>query len=217
MRRVKIYFDSNDEFVREDRLPEMLGNESARSHRSTDPDMQTNMGVEDIDEQQKLQDLIAFKYRYVEVFFGNEEQQLSGTTRITRNIFAGTNDRNENAMLFLDNLNKIKQTKSKAVADRQAQLLRKLNRDHNSGVDGLSQASYPTQLEGIDEEGRSDHLEGRFNSETDFDGSLDPVYEHNESAEGDEILLDLNHKADKPKDQLYLGFFAKYTELFVNE
>ena len=87
MRRVKIYFDSNDEFVREDRLPEMLGNESARSHRSTEPDM----SVEDIDEQQKLQDLIAFKYRYVEVFFGNEEQQLSGTTRITRNIFAGTN------------------------------------------------------------------------------------------------------------------------------
>ena len=57
--------------------------------------------------------MINFKYRYVECFFGNEEHQISGTTRITRNIFAGTHDRNENALVFLDNLNKIKQTKSK--------------------------------------------------------------------------------------------------------
>ena len=54
-------------------------------------------------------DAINFKYRAVDVFFGDEEQALSGTTRITRNIFSGTQDRNENAKLFLENLTKIKQ------------------------------------------------------------------------------------------------------------
>lgn len=80
----------------------------------------------------------------MDVFFGNEEQQLSGTTRITRNIFAGGNDRNENAMLFLDNLNKVKQTKTEQLAGKQASLLRKLNGGGNTHHDGLSQASYPT-------------------------------------------------------------------------
>jgi len=48
------------------------------------------------------------KYTNVTVFYGNDEHQISGTTRITRNIFQGTQDRNENAMLFLENLNKVK-------------------------------------------------------------------------------------------------------------
>ena len=48
------------------------------------------------------------KYSSVSVFYGNDEHHISGTTRITRNIFHGTTDRNENAMLFLENLNKVK-------------------------------------------------------------------------------------------------------------
>ena len=62
----------------------------------------------DDEELQRINETVAFKYRLVNVFFGNEEHAISGTTRITRNIFAGTNGKTENAMLFLDNLQKIK-------------------------------------------------------------------------------------------------------------
>ena len=50
------------------------------------------------------------------VFFGNEELQTQGTTKITRNIFAGTQDRQENALLFLENLNKVKCNSKKKVS-----------------------------------------------------------------------------------------------------
>ena len=83
-------------------MPELL-HSSARTFQSSD-----ESSIYGLEEQQRLQDAIAFKYSCVNVFFGNEDVQNSGTTRITRNIFAGTNDRTENAMLFLNNLNKIK-------------------------------------------------------------------------------------------------------------
>ena len=39
--------------------------------------------------------------------FVSEEQQLAGTTKITREIFNG-NSKSENALLFLENLDKVK-------------------------------------------------------------------------------------------------------------
>ena len=63
---------------------------------------------EDQLKQKRAQDTISVKYSPVSVFFGNEDYYNSGTTRITRNIFAGTSDRTENAIVFLENLNKIK-------------------------------------------------------------------------------------------------------------
>jgi len=102
-RRVKIFFDSNDEFVTKEQIPEFM--QSARSQSNSDE------SVDSAEEYQRVSDMIAYKYNQVDVFYGDEEQQISGTTRITRNIFAGTHDRNENAILFLENLNKIKQTK----------------------------------------------------------------------------------------------------------
>ena len=107
-RSVKIYFDSNDEYVRQEQIPE-LAQSSARMLASDESLIM--FGGEDqpyASERQRLHESIAFKYNYVSVYFGNEDVQNSGTTRITRNIFAGNNDRTENAILFLDNLNKIK-------------------------------------------------------------------------------------------------------------
>ena len=86
-RKVKIYFDSNDEFVREEQLPEVLNSaRSSTSAKGQDADDSLDL----VTERQRMIDAINFKYRAVDVFFGNEEQALSGTTRITRNIFAGT-------------------------------------------------------------------------------------------------------------------------------
>ena len=44
------------------------------------------------------------------VNFGSEEEQISGTTKITRDIFIG-GDKSENALLFLENLDKVAKTK----------------------------------------------------------------------------------------------------------
>ena len=88
----------------------------------------------------------------------------------------------------------------------------------------MSNASYPTQLDGADQASvisnrgagyrrRNDE----FNSDTGFE-SLDPVYEDQENVEDDEVLLNISpNKFEKPKDQLYMDFFVKYTELFVEE
>jgi hypothetical protein len=40
------------------------------------------------------------------VNFGNEEYFLAGTTKITKEIFSGTQDKTENAMVFVENLEK---------------------------------------------------------------------------------------------------------------
>lgn len=44
---------------------------------------------------------------------------------------------------------------------------------------------------------------------------MDPVCEE---VEDDEVLLNVSpNKFEKPKDQIYMDFFCKYTELFVKE
>jgi len=101
----KIYFDANDEFVREEQVPEILVT-------TRYPTNQEDMSSDELDEQQRILDTIACKYRVVEVYLGNEDHVMMGTTRITRNIFAGTQDRNQNARVFLDNVSKIKQSKN---------------------------------------------------------------------------------------------------------
>jgi len=97
--------------------------------------------------------------------------------------------------------------------DKRALLIRKISKDHNDGM--MSEASYQTGLE--DQASVfSNNGEGRkFNSDSGFE-SLDPVYEDLNSGDEDEVLLDVN-KNKKPKDQLYMDFFTKYTELFVSE
>lgn len=111
----------------------------------------------------------------MDVFFGNEDHALIGTTRITRNIFAGTQGKAENAMLFLENLNKIKQAKNNHLLGKQSLLFRKIDSRDRDGM--LSQASYPTQMDVADQGSQISGFGGRrFNSESDFE-SLDPVYE----------------------------------------
>lgn len=160
--------------------------------------------------------MIAFKYNYVNVFFGNEDVQNSGTTRITRNIFAGNNDRTENAILFLDNLNKIKQTKNQHIMGKSTHMYRKLSKGFDDGM--MSQASYPTEIE--DDQASlvsGGPNAGGFNSDSGFE-PLDSVIEESSQVDDDEVLLNVSpNKFEKPKDQLYMDFFVKYTELFVDE
>lgn len=54
-----------------------------------------------------MQDLIRRRYHSVSVFLGDEFLQREGTTKITRDIFSGANDKRQNAAIFLDNLEKL--------------------------------------------------------------------------------------------------------------
>jgi len=67
-RNVKIYFDSNDEYVREEQMPELMQS-SARTVCSNDGSF---YDIDDGD-YQRILETIAFKYNCVNVFFGNED------------------------------------------------------------------------------------------------------------------------------------------------
>ena len=55
------------------------------------PTVQTEYEMDVFDE--RMIEKINHKYHNVTVFFGDDEVQVQGTTKITRNIFAGTQDR----------------------------------------------------------------------------------------------------------------------------
>lgn len=114
-RKLRLYFDQNDEFVNEDCIKELLFfNKNFEADDSEDAQ----------DMEFEVMRLVNRKYHSVVVNFGSEEEQLAGTTRITRDIFIG-GDKNENALLFLENLDKVKQTKKPAI-------IRKQNSDQDS-------------------------------------------------------------------------------------
>lgn len=96
-------------------------------------------------------------------------------------------------------------------------MYRKLGKGIDDGMN--SQASFPTQLDADQVSMISGNNAGRFNSESDFnDSQLEPVNEEQSQVDEDEVLLNVSpNKFEKPKDQLYMDFFVKYTELFVDE
>jgi len=123
----KIYFDANDEYVREEQVPELL-HSSRSSHNFED-------SYDEMESHQRTLETISRKYSIINVFLGNEDHMMMGTTRITRNIFAGTQDRKENAKVFLDNVNKIKLAKEKYPLGKDAAIYR--NRLDGQDRDGL--------------------------------------------------------------------------------
>ena len=48
------------------------------------------------------------KYCIINAFFGSEELEKQGTTKITKTIFEGTQDREEKAIVFLENMQKVR-------------------------------------------------------------------------------------------------------------
>ena len=61
----------------------------------------------DLQNQEKMS-----KLTIVNAFFGSEELEKQGTTKITKTIFEGTQDREEKAMVFLDNMTKVRSNKN---------------------------------------------------------------------------------------------------------
>ena len=79
-------FDSNDEFVLDDAIPEMLNYRTKLFQLGL-------QGYEVEADEDVVQDLIRARYHPVNLFLGDELQQRDGTTKITREIFRGNNDK----------------------------------------------------------------------------------------------------------------------------
>ena len=69
------------------------------------------------------------RYQTVEVNFGDEDIDLNGTTKITKEIFEGTQDKTENAEVFLENL-------AKTMKNSRGQTEKCTSKGHNALFDG---------------------------------------------------------------------------------
>lgn len=145
-----------------------------------------------------LMESVNRKYHNILVYFGNEELQLSGTTKITKDIFEGSTDKTENALLFLENLDKIKQNPKARISKSKIPQVRR--------GEGFSQSDVNTAPFSDDFDNASGVVAnyGGYNSESDL--------------EDDQVLLNISpNKFEKPKDQLFIDFFSMYTKKFVEE
>ena len=139
---------------------------------------------------------ISRKYRNIVVFFGDEVIETQGTTKITKNIFAGTQDRKENAIVFLENLSKIKQNSENKRLGKGR--LTKENLDLNTSFDTNNQTN--------DYELSTLNGKKRYNSQSGFDEveSLEPIEEaklEQSTLQEEDVLLNMSSaNFEKPKD-----------------
>jgi len=98
-KKATIYFNDLDEYLTE---------EQAIAERFAAGCLDLYEAAEDIDCDEVTFLLSEAKKRYypLEVNFGDEELDKKGTTKITKTIFEGTTDKTENAIVFLNNLEK---------------------------------------------------------------------------------------------------------------
>lgn len=151
---------------------------------------------------------------------GDELRERDGTTKITREIFAGTNDKRQNALLFLENLDKLS-SNSKGKHDLR-QLLTKARIEGQSitaansvetrvDVDSLSVGNSSGNL--LNDVGSfKEVIENKhFNSESDIDDDF--VNNSEKVVNKEDVLININPKKyERAKDQLFLDFFKMYTK-----
>lgn len=124
---------------------------------------------------------------------------LAGTTKITRDIFTG-GDKSENALLFLENLDKVKSKKKPEVIQNK-------NRDVNESFE-LDSASITQKTMAISDE--PSNVEAKQAVDL-FDSDI-------EEEQNENVLLNISPKKfEKPKDQLFIDFFSMYTKRFVED
>ena len=82
----------------------------------------------------------------VDAFFGSEELEKQGTTKITKTIFEGTQDREEKAMVFLDNMTKVRSSKNSIGGLQKFQD----SIDENASMDTRSNTDKSTDLKKLE-------------------------------------------------------------------
>ena len=135
-------------------------------------------------------DQIGKKYHQVVLTFGDQDVQIAGTTRITkRDIFVG-NSKTENALLFVENLDKVVKTKSSEIVPHLgARKLEALQSESRSIVTGAT--SDPMSLA------------QQFMERSAYDSFGEDLVNESQEEEGvkEEVLLNISPKKyEKPKD-----------------
>ena len=198
-RKMRLYFDSNDEFVNEGSVPELL-----------DLNKAIVMGDDSDDAEERLTDAystVQMRYHQVLVDFGSEQEQVGGTTRITRDLLTGK-DKTENALLFVENLNKI--TRVKKPAAPVVQLKPCGNSSISDGLEGCEDNTTVTE-DFLSLPPCLGNEPASYDSNSDVDESAAVPVESG-------VILNISAKKfEKPKDQLFIDFFGMYTGHFAKD
>ena len=94
-RSSKIYFDESDQFQLEELLPEYVFQSEIESDDEKD------------EKTSQVQKIINDKYHHIVICFGDEDNQIIGTTKIKRSDICLGQDKTENALMFVRNLEKV--------------------------------------------------------------------------------------------------------------
>lgn len=168
-------------------------------------------------DEEAVQDLVHSRYHSISLHLGDENIQREGTTKITRDIFSGANDKRQNAQIFLENLEKLS---NKQQSDELRQLLTK----------ALEQPGY-TPVNSVETRGDVDSLSvdnssgnfkidvGSFKEMTlnraiySDTGEFPDDIASERVINKDEVLINIStKKGQQAKDKLFLDFFKMYTK-----
>lgn len=206
-RHVNVFFDANDEFVTESLMPELHAAELTLEDLEKDiPDFEDQeKRAEFIKTVELVQEVIQRKYHNIVLFLGDEKFKTSGTTKLTREIFQGTNSRTENAKLFLENLERVKHIADPTKRSKFDPGFAK------RGEGSVTDFSGETAVHSSDYEREANM--GPISETFDFSDDEDEVVKRKR-----EIILNLApSKNDKPKDKLFTNFFYMYTKDSVKQ
>ena len=166
--------------------------------------------------------MIRRRYHSVSVFLGDEFLQREGTTKITRDIFSGTNDKRVNAAIFLENLEKLS-NKQQNQNDDLRQMLAKALVDGPvmTGANSVETRGDADSLS-VDNSSRNFKIDvGSFKemtlnkaffSESDLNND-DLTTTSEKVINKEEVLINMSPKKyEQAKDQLFIDFFKMYTK-----
>ena len=142
------------------------------------------------------------RYQAVDVNFGDEELEAMGTTKITKEIFEGTQDKTEKAIVFVENLEKTQKNTTKPKKS-----MPRLKSFHEE-VDVT--AEWSTAHEGS--------KSSKHKLKCNYDSDINTIEEETQTEQVENVIINISPKKyDKPRDQLFIDFFSMYTRTSVQE
>ena len=171
-------------------------------------------------DEESVQDLIRRRYHPVSVFLGDEFLQREGTTKITRDIFSGANDKRQNALIFLENLEKLsnkqnqnedlRQMLTKALVEGPS--LTGANSVETRGdADSMSVDNSSSNFKNDVGSFKEMTLNKAFFSESEFNN--EDIATSEKVTNKEDVLINMSPKKyEQAKDQLFIDFFKMYTK-----
>lgn len=165
--------------------------------------------------------MIRRRYHSVSVFLGDEFLQREGTTKITRDIFSGANDKRQNALIFLENLEKLsnkqnqnedlRQILTKALIEGPS--LTGANSVETRGdADSLSVDNSSSNFKNDVGSFKEMTMNKAFFSESEFNNE-DFATTSEKVINKEDVLINMSPKKyEQAKDQLFIDFFKMYTK-----